>query len=43
MAFLGHLDDINQVAGVGMGNLVINLLGLAIMNGMASSLDTFVS
>ena len=42
-AFLGHLDNMHLVAGVGMGNVCCNFLGLALMSGLSGALDTLIS
>jgi Na+-driven multidrug efflux pump len=43
LAFVGHLDDPSMLAGVGMGNVIINMLGLSIIFGMNMALETLVS
>mmetsp|Transcript_12782 Transcript_12782/g.21610 ORF Transcript_12782/g.21610 Transcript_12782/m.21610 type:complete len:275 (+) Transcript_12782:30-854(+) len=40
---LGHLDEKELMAGVGMGNACIHLMGLSIILGLNSALDTLVS
>ena len=42
-AFLGHLDNVHLVAGVGMGNVCVAFLGTSIMSGLCGALDTLVS
>jgi Na+-driven multidrug efflux pump len=41
--FIGHLNDPVKVAGVGMGNIIINLFAVGIFTGLNSSLETLVS
>jgi len=41
--FIGHLNDPALLGGVGMGNMLINVLGMAIFMGMNGALETFVS
>ena len=43
LAFIGYLDDPAMLAGVGMGNVIINMLGLSIIFGMNMALETLVS
>jgi len=42
-SFVGHLGDENQVAGVGMASMLINILCLSVLMGMSLALNTFVS
>ena len=42
-AFLGHLDNVHLVAGVGMGNVCVYFLGASVMSGLSGALDTLVS
>jgi Na+-driven multidrug efflux pump len=41
--FIGNLNDQYQLAGVGMGNMTLNILGLSVILGMNSALETVVS
>jgi MATE family multidrug resistance protein len=41
--FVGHLNDPAKLAGVGLGNLIINMFGVAIIVGMNGALETLVS
>ena len=41
--FIGHLGDSTLVAGVGLGNMYINIMGFAILNGLNSTVCTLVS
>jgi MATE family multidrug resistance protein len=41
-AFLGHLDNVHLIAGVGMGNVCLKL-GSSVMDGLTGALNTLVS
>ena len=41
--FIGHLNDPVLLAGVGMGNMLINVLCFAVAQGLNGALETFVS
>lgn len=41
--FVGHTNDATLIAGVGMGNMLINVLAFAIMQGLNGALETLVS
>jgi Na+-driven multidrug efflux pump len=41
--FVGHLNDPAKLAGVGLGNITINMFGMSIIIGMNSAVETFVS
>ena len=41
--FVGHLNDASLIAGVGMGNMLINVLCFAVMQGLNGALETLVS
>ena len=41
--FIGNLNDPNLLAGVGMGNMLINVVCFAIVFGLNGALETFVS
>ena len=43
MIFVGHLNDAAKMAGVGMGNMIINMLGLSLICGMNGAMETLVS
>ena len=43
LIFIGHLNDVNQMAGVGMGNMIQNMLGLSIVFGFNGAMETLVS
>lgn len=41
--FIGHLNDPVLLAGVGMGNMLINVLCFAVAQGLNGALETLVS
>lgn len=41
--FVGKMNDPALLAGVGMGNMLINVLAFAVMQGLNGALETFVS
>jgi len=41
--YIGHTNDSTLIAGVGMGNMLINVLAFAIMQGLNGALETLVS
>ena len=41
--FVGHLNDPVILAGVGMGNMLINVLCFAVVQGLNGALETYVS
>jgi len=41
--FVGHTNDAVLISGVGMGNMLINVLAFAIMQGLNGALETLVS
>ena len=43
LAFVGQLDDAAMLAGVGMGNTIINMVGLSSILGLNLALETLVS
>ena len=43
LIFIGHLNNPSMIAAVGMGNAIINMLGLAVIVGMNGALNTLVS
>lgn len=43
LIFIGHLNDAEMMAGVGMGNMIMNILGLTIAMGLNGALETLSS
>ena len=43
MSFIGHLGNAAMLAGVGLGNMTQNIVGLSLILGFNSVLDTFIS
>ena len=43
LAFVGQLNDAAKLAGVGLGNTILNICGMAIILGLNLALETFVS
>ena len=43
LAFIGYLNDPAMMAGVGMGNMFMNMIGLTPAWGLHSALETLVS
>ena len=41
--YMGHLEDTALMAGIGMGNMLINVFCFAITNGLNGALETLVS
>jgi len=41
--FVGHTNDSSLIAGVGMGNMLINVLAFAVMQGLNGALETLIS
>ena len=41
--YIGHTNDSTLIAGVGMGNMLINVLAFAIMQGLNGALETLIS
>lgn len=41
--FVGHLNEPAKLAGVGLGNMIINIFGMSVFLGMNGALETFVS
>ena len=41
--YIGHVNDSSLIAGVGMGNMLINVLAFAIMQGLNGALETLIS
>lgn len=43
VGFIGHLNDPAKVAGVGLGNMYVNIFCLSIVFGLNSAITTLVS
>ena len=43
VVFIGKLNDVQMLAGIGLGNMVVNLLPFALMIGVNTALETLVS
>ena len=43
VVFIGKQNDVEMLAGIGMGNMVVNLLPFALMVVVNSALETLVS
>ena len=41
--FIGHLEDPVLLAAAGVGNMVLNLFGMAVFYGLNAGLETLVS
>lgn len=41
--YIGHTNESVLIAGVGMGNMLINVLAFATMQGMNGALETLIS
>jgi len=41
--FVGHTNDASLIAGVGMGNMLINVLAFAVMQGLNGALESLIS
>jgi Na+-driven multidrug efflux pump len=41
--FIGHSNDSTLIAGVGMGNMLINVFAFAVMQGLNGALESLVS
>lgn len=41
--YIGHTNDSTLIAGVGMGNMLINVLAFAIMQGLNGAIETLNS
>ena len=41
--YIGHTNDSTLIAGIGMGNMLINVLAFAIMQGLNGAIETLVS
>jgi len=41
--YIGHSNDPPLIAGVGMGNMLINVLAFAPMQGLNGALETLIS
>ena len=43
VAFIGNISDPAKLAGIGLGNMVLNLVPYALLFGVNTALETFVS
>ena len=43
LIFIGHLNDPVKLAGIGMGNSILNICGVGPIYGINSALETLVS
>lgn len=43
MIFIGGLGDVAKLSGIGIGNMMMNLLPYALMIGVNTALETLVS
>ena len=43
LIFVGQLEDNAKLAGVGMGNMIQNMVAMSLILGFNSALDTLVS
>lgn len=43
MIFLGHLNQPALIAGIGIGNMFMNMIGLSIVTGLNGALETLIS
>ena len=43
LIYLGHLDNAALIGGVGLGSACMNLMGMSIILGLNSALDTLIS
>jgi Na+-driven multidrug efflux pump len=43
LIFIGQLNDPALIAGVGLGNMTLNLCANSVIVGLNSALDTFIS
>lgn len=41
--YVGHTNDPVLIAGVGMGNMLMNILAFAVMKGLNGALETLIS
>jgi len=41
--YIGHTNNATLIAGVGMGNMLINVLAFAIMQGLNGAIETLNS
>jgi Na+-driven multidrug efflux pump len=42
MIMIGHLNDPYKLAGVGLGNIIVNMFGIGPYFGLNSALETLV-
>ena len=43
LVFIGNLNNSEMIAGLGMGNMMLNMVGKGLMYGLNGALETFVS
>ena len=43
LMFMGHLDNEDLIAGVGLAASTLNFIGMTIIKGLATAIDTLVS
>ena len=43
LIFVGHLHDASKIAAIGIGNALINILGVAFITGMNGASNTYIS
>ena len=43
LIFIGHVGDSHLLAGVGMGNTILNVFGISLFLGLNGALETLVS
>jgi Na+-driven multidrug efflux pump len=43
LIFLGHYNQADLLAGVGIGNMFMNVVGLSIVIGLNGALETLIS
>ena len=43
LVYVGHLNNTQMMAGVGMGNMIQNMLGLSVFVGLNGALETLCS
>lgn len=41
--YIGHTNEPALIAGVGMGNMLINVLAFAVIQGLNGALETLIS
>ena len=43
LIFIGQLNDPISIAGIGLGTLLVNVIGISVTTGICGGLDTLVS